>query len=63
MPGSEHTLSQCGIPQARMLRELAEALEVLTAERPLVLVFEGLHWGDQATLEWLAYVARRRDPA
>ena len=46
-----------------MLRELAEALEVLTAERPLVLVFEGLHWGDQATLEWLAYVARRRDPA
>ena len=49
--------------QARMLRELAEALEVLTAERPLVLVFEDLHWGDRATLEWLAYVARRRDPA
>ncbi len=49
--------------QARMLRELAEALEVLTAERPLVLVFEDLHWSDSATLEWLAYVARRRDPA
>src|SRR5262245_36422257 len=48
--------------QARMLRELAEALEVLTAERPLVLVFEDLHWSDRATLEWLAYVARRRDP-
>ena len=46
-----------------MLRELAEALEVLTAERPLVLVFEDLHWSDSATLEWLAYVARRRDPA
>jgi DNA-binding winged helix-turn-helix (wHTH) protein/predicted ATPase len=49
--------------QTRMLRELAEALEVLTAERPLVLVFEDLHWSDSATLEWLAYVARRRDPA
>jgi DNA-binding winged helix-turn-helix (wHTH) protein/predicted ATPase len=49
--------------QQRMLRELAEALEILTAERPLVLVFEDLHWADRATLEWLAYLARRRDPA
>ena len=49
--------------QARMLRELAEALESLTAERPLGLVLEDLHWSDAATLEWLAYVARRRDPA
>jgi predicted ATPase len=48
---------------ARMLRELAEALEVLTAERPLVLIFEDLHWSDRATMEWLAYVARRRDSA
>ena len=49
--------------QACMLRECAEALEVLAAEQPLVLIFEDLHWGDRATLEWLAYVARRRDPA
>lgn len=49
--------------QARMLRELAEALESLTAERPLILVLEDRHWSDGATLEWLAYVARRRDPA
>jgi DNA-binding winged helix-turn-helix (wHTH) protein len=52
-----------GATQARMLRELAEALEILTAERPLLLVLEDLHWSDAATLEWLAYVARRRDPA
>src|SRR5439155_20968332 len=52
-----------GITPARMLRELAEALEVLTAARPLVLVLEDLHWSDRATLEWLAYVIRRRDPA
>jgi DNA-binding winged helix-turn-helix (wHTH) protein len=52
-----------GVTPARMLRELAEVLEVLTAARPLVLVLEDLHWSDRATLEWLAYVVRRRDPA
>ena len=46
-----------------MLRELAEALEGLTTEQPLVLVLEDVHWSDAATLEWLAYVARRRDAA
>jgi tetratricopeptide (TPR) repeat protein len=51
------------VTPTRMLRELADALEVLTAIRPLVLVLEDLHWSDQATLAWLAYVARRPDPA
>ena len=51
------------VTQARMLRELAEALESLTAERPLILILEDLHWSDGATLEWLAYVARRQDSA
>jgi predicted ATPase len=37
--------------QARMLRELAEALESLTAERPLRLILEDLHWSDGATLD------------
>ncbi|HEY7492587.1 MAG TPA: AAA family ATPase [Candidatus Tectomicrobia bacterium] len=48
---------------ARMLRELADALEVFTAAHPLVLVLEDLHWSDDATLAWLAYLARRPDPA
>ena len=52
-----------GATQPRMLRELTEALDVLTTERPLVLVVEDLHWSDRSTLEWLTYVARRRDPA
>ena len=52
-----------GVTRARMLRELAEAMERLTAERPLVLVLEDLHWSDASTLEWLAYVGRRRDRA
>ena len=52
-----------GVTRERMLRELAEAVEVLTAMRPLVLVLEDLHWSDAATVDWLAYVARRREAA
>ncbi len=52
-----------GATQARMLRELAEAVEQLTAERPLLLVLEDLHWSDASTLAWLSYVARRRETA
>jgi DNA-binding winged helix-turn-helix (wHTH) protein/predicted ATPase len=51
------------VTTARMLRELADAFEILTARDPLVLVLEDLHWCDTATLGWLAYIARRRDPA
>jgi len=48
---------------ARMLRELAEALEALTADRPLVLVLEDLHWSDRSTVEFLAYLGQRQEPA
>ena len=47
----------------RMLRELAEALEACTAEQPLVLVLEDLHWSDASTVEALALLARRREAA
>jgi predicted ATPase len=40
---------------------LAEAVEVLTAERGLVLWLEDLQWSDVSTLDWLAFVARRRE--
>ena len=30
-----------------------------TADRPVVMVVEDLHWADEATLDWLAYLARR----
>jgi predicted ATPase/DNA-binding winged helix-turn-helix (wHTH) protein len=64
-PAERRRLAQSGstVTPARMLRELAEALEILTVERPLVRVLEDLHWSDSATLDWLAYMARRRDPA
>src|SRR5215470_13872833 len=64
-PGEYEALQRYagGTTRERMLRELAEAMEVLTAVRPAVLVLEDLHWSDTATIEWLAYMARRRGPA
>src|SRR5262245_61721528 len=52
-----------GTTRERMLRELTEAMEALTAVRPCALVLEDLHWSDTATIEWLAYMARRQGPA
>jgi DNA-binding winged helix-turn-helix (wHTH) protein/predicted ATPase len=52
-----------GTTQERMLRELAALLEVLTAETPLVLVLEDVHWSDASTLALLAMLARRREAA
>jgi class 3 adenylate cyclase/predicted ATPase len=52
-----------GATRERMLREMGEAIDVMTAERPLVLVLEDLHWSDVSTLELLALLARRREPA
>ncbi len=52
-----------GATKERMLRELADAVEALTAEHPLVLVLEDLHWSDFATIGWLDFMARRRTTA
>src|SRR5262249_463663 len=52
-----------GATPARMLRELAQALEMLTADAPLVLVLEDLQWSDRSTVDLLASVAQRREPA
>src|SRR5262249_20754599 len=52
-----------GATTARMLRELTQALEVLTADAPLVLVLEDLQWSDPSTVDLLAALAQRREPA
>jgi DNA-binding winged helix-turn-helix (wHTH) protein/tetratricopeptide (TPR) repeat protein len=44
----------------RMLRELAEALEGLTVDTPLILVLEDLQWSDVSTIDLLAALAQRR---
>jgi predicted ATPase len=43
-----------------MLREVAEAMESISSERPLLLVFEDLHWADPSTVDFISAVARRR---
>jgi len=48
-----------GMTQQRMLREMAEALEAITADTPLVLLLEDLHWSDPSTLDLIATIARR----
>jgi len=49
-----------GATRERMLREMGEALDALTARAPLVLILEDLHWSDFSTLDLISYVARRR---
>jgi predicted ATPase len=51
------------VTQHRMLREIALGLEALAADAPLVLFLEDLHWSDFSTLELIATVARRLEPA
>jgi DNA-binding winged helix-turn-helix (wHTH) protein/predicted ATPase len=52
-----------GSSPQRMLREFAEAIEVLAAATGLILFFEDLQRSDSATLELLAYLAQRREQA
>ena len=52
-----------GATRERMLREMAEAVEALTAEEPLVLVLEDLQWSDAATVDLVSLLARRQQPA
>src|SRR5258708_7405798 len=47
----------------RMVREICEALESMTAAHPLLLILEDLHWADAATLGVISALARRRGPA
>jgi predicted ATPase len=52
-----------GATQARMLRELAEAFDVVAAERPFVLLLEDMQWSDRSTTELVAMLGARREPA
>ena len=52
-----------GATRERMVREICEALERLSADQPLALILEDLQWVDDSTLDLISALARRRSPA
>lgn len=52
-----------GATPERMVRELCEALEVISQSVTLVLILEDLHWADDSTLDLISAIARRRESA
>jgi DNA-binding winged helix-turn-helix (wHTH) protein len=52
-----------GATQGRTLRELAEALDALSADTPVIVVFDDLQWTDPSTAEFIAILASRREAA
>ena len=51
-----------GATRDRMLREIGEALETFSSERPLLLLFEDIHWAGPSTVDFISTLARRRGP-
>jgi DNA-binding winged helix-turn-helix (wHTH) protein/tetratricopeptide (TPR) repeat protein len=52
-----------GANQERKVREIAELMGRFTAQHPVLLLTEDLHWSDTATLRLLDHFARRTSPA
>jgi DNA-binding winged helix-turn-helix (wHTH) protein/tetratricopeptide (TPR) repeat protein len=52
-----------GATKERMLREVAEALEALSADTPILLAIEDLHWSDASTIQLMNMMALRITPA
>ena len=52
-----------GGTKQRMLREISDALETITAEQPLMLILEDLNWVDPSTLDLISALARGRSAA
>jgi DNA-binding winged helix-turn-helix (wHTH) protein len=52
-----------GGSEARMVRELMEALEALAADHTLVVVIEDVQWSDLATLDLIGALGQRRERA
>jgi tetratricopeptide (TPR) repeat protein len=52
-----------GATRERMLREIGDALETITAASPMLLIFEDLQWVDPSTVDLISALARDRGPA
>lgn len=59
----DHGAGASSTPRDRMLGDICGALEELAVEKPLVLIFEDLHWADDSTLHLISALARRRAQA
>lgn len=51
------------VTRERMIRELTMAVEAIASDVPLLIKLEDIHWSDASTLDWLAHIARRPEPA
>ncbi|HMT92250.1 AAA family ATPase [uncultured Thiothrix sp.] len=61
---NEVTLAEpFGATTGRMLREFADFIEQLSKQLPLIWVIEDLHWSDAASIELLATLIQRQQPA
>ena len=49
-----------GTTRDRMLREIGDALETITSEKPSLLVLEDLQWSDPSTVDLISALGRRR---
>jgi predicted ATPase/DNA-binding winged helix-turn-helix (wHTH) protein len=58
----ERTINERTINE-RTISDLCGALDCMAVERPLILVFEDLHWADGATLNVILALARRQTRA
>jgi DNA-binding winged helix-turn-helix (wHTH) protein/tetratricopeptide (TPR) repeat protein len=61
--GTQPPTDVSGATPQRMLRELAQALEAISAARPVMLWLEDLHWSDRSTLDAISFLARRSEAA
>jgi DNA-binding winged helix-turn-helix (wHTH) protein/tetratricopeptide (TPR) repeat protein len=52
-----------GATPGRMLNELAQALELLSADQAVILAFEDVHWCDPAAVTLMSMLAQRTEPA
>jgi tetratricopeptide (TPR) repeat protein/predicted Ser/Thr protein kinase len=62
--GSSGTIEQLqrdtiGATKERMVREMSDALGVIAAASPIVLLLEDLHWADSSTVDLLRHVFQR----
>jgi predicted ATPase len=54
--------AESALGEDRAVGDLCTGLEAVAADKPLIVVFEDLHWADESTIQMIAALARRRSP-